>query len=88
MGRAVGAGGIGASLFKTLLWTSLCMILQAFQKLYARSPVTSREWTRLWVTLLPKKNGALCFTETRAIVLLSVFSRWYSSCLAQLLERH
>ena len=88
IGRAVGADGIGASLLKALPWTSLCMVLQAFQKLYARSSVTSQEWRMLCVTLLPKKNGALCFNETRAIVLLSVFSKWYSSCLAQLLERH
>eukprot|EP00959_Pyramimonas_sp_CCMP1952_P195960 4097245-Pyramimonas_sp.AAC.1 len=86
MGRAVGADGIGASLLKALPRTSLCMIFQAFQKLYARSSVTSQEWRMLCVTLLPKQNGALCFTETRAIVLLSVFSKWHSSCLAQLLE--
>ena len=88
VGRAVGSDGISAAMLKTLSWETLCLVLQAFQSLYRRQIVTPEPWRKILVTVILKNKLKCSLDDSRGLVLLSVFGKWYSGCLTHLVQRH
>ena len=88
VGRAVGSDGVSAMMLKTLPWETLRLVLQAFQSLYQRQIVTPDPWRKILVTVILKNKLKCSLDDSRGLVLLSVFGKWYSGCLTHLVQRH
>jgi hypothetical protein len=88
VGRAVGSDGVSAAMLKTLSWETLRLVLQAFQSLYQRQIVTPEPWRKIFVTVILINKLKCPLGESRGLVLLSVFGKWYSGCLTHQIQRH
>ena len=87
-GKAVGKDNISVSMLKHIPWSACLVILRCFQHLFKREASVPEEWRQICIQLMPKSPKTCEFSDTRALSLLSCFSKWYLTCLTLLAVDH
>eukprot|EP00959_Pyramimonas_sp_CCMP1952_P052679 1101372-Pyramimonas_sp.AAC.1 len=73
-------------MLKRITWVGLRHILRLFHDLYLQRYPTPRIWSEFLVVLMPRAKDVTELSDTRALVLLSSLSKWYTSCLVEIAE--